>query len=315
MPPSALAALACLVLLPSNHTTLEDGAILSEEVYSFPPYESAPGYVPGEGVGAYWSEELYRAATEDPRFELRKVRYESVGLSVVAYTYAPRTTAEGGLPTVVFNRGSFVVTDQAPVLAPLFHHFAARGFAVVAPMLRGSDGGEGTDEMGGEDVADLMNVVPLVAGLAFVDVDELFLLGESRGGMMTFQALRDGFPARAAATYGAFTDLGRLIDSEARFRQLALRIWSDFERDPESIVEPRSAQRWAGELSKPLLLLHGGEDSSIPPRQSLELALALDEAGIAYELHVYAGDGHLLLDNKTDSLDRIAAWFERHRKR
>ena len=43
-------------------------------------------------------------------------------------------------PTVVFNRGSFVVADQAPVLAPLFHYLATKGFAVVAPMLRGSDG-------------------------------------------------------------------------------------------------------------------------------------------------------------------------------
>lgn len=305
-----LAALA--FLLSPACPTGEDGTLLSEEAYRFPPFESAPGYVPGESVGKYWSEESYRAATEDTRFALRKIRYESAGLSVVAYVYAPGNPDSARRPTVVFNRGSFVVGDQAPVLAPLFHHFATKGFAVVAPMLRGSDGGEGTDEMGGEDVVDLMNVVPLVAALDCVDPKNLFLLGESRGGMMTFQALRDGFPARAAATYGAFTDLGRLIDSDPRFRDLASRIWPDFSRDPAPIIEQRSAQRWAGELRKPLLLLHGGQDESIPPTQSLELALLLDKARLPYEIHVYAGDGHLLLENKEDSLDRIAAWFERH---
>lgn len=303
---------ALLCLHSPTGSTAGDGTLLSEESYTFPPYESAPGYVPGETVGRYWSEESYRAATQDAGFELRKIRYESAGLSVVAYTYAPRDPQDAALPTVVFNRGSFVVGDQAPVLAPLFHRLATRGFAVVAPMLRGSDGGEGTDEMGGEDVADLMNVVPLVAALDFVDAKNLFLLGESRGGMMTFQALRNGFPARAAATYGAFTDLGRLIDSDPRFRALASGIWPDYSREPGPILERRSALRWADDLGKPLLLLHGGRDESIPPTHSLELALKLEEAGLPYEIHVYAGDGHLLLENKEESLDRIAAWFERH---
>ena len=105
MTSSFLIALASL--LPLTQATGDDGAILSQEVYTFPPYESAPGYVPGETVGKYWSKELYRAATEDARFELRKVRYESAGLVVVAYTYAPRSAEEGPRPTVVFNRGSF----------------------------------------------------------------------------------------------------------------------------------------------------------------------------------------------------------------
>ena len=268
----------------------------------------------GETVGQYWSEEAYRLATEDPRFELRKLRYASQGLAVVAYTYGPRHPEKTPWPTVVFNRGSFVVGDQAPVLAPLLHPFAVRGFAVVAPLLRGSDGGEGEDEMGGEDVADLMNVVPLLANLDFVNSGNLFLLGESRGGMMTFQALRDGFPARAAATYGAFTDLGLLVESDSRFRQLAESIWPEFASDPDPIIEQRSALRWASELKVPLFLLHGGEDASIPVAQSLRLALALEEADVEYELHVYAGDGHLLRENRTDALNRIAIWFEQHRR-
>lgn len=103
-----------------------------------------------------------------------------------------------------------------------------------------------------------------------------------------------------------------MIDSDPRFRDLASRIWPDFSREPGPIIQQRSALRWADELGKPLLLLHGGQDESIPPTQSLELALMLEKAGLPYEIHVYAGDGHLLLQNKEDSLDRIAAWFERH---
>jgi dipeptidyl aminopeptidase/acylaminoacyl peptidase len=308
---SALNSLLLIGLLAPQ--PLDDGVVLSEAVYSFPPFETAPGYVPGESVSKYWSEESYRAATEDPRFELRKIHYGSAGVDVVAYLYAPPGPAAQPLPTIVFNRGSFVVGDLAPVLAPLFHHLALRGYAVLAPLYRGSDGSDGVDEMGGEDLVDLLNVVPLAESLSVVDSANLFLVGESRGGMMTYMALREGFPARAAATYGALTDLGALMDSDPSYRDLAPRIWPDFEARKEEILSTRSALRWASELAVPLLILHGGADTSIDPAHSLRLALALQQAARTYELHVYAGDGHTLQQNKTDSLDRIADWFDRHR--
>ena len=63
-------------------------------------------------------------------------------------------------------------------------------------MLRQSDGSEGRDEMGGADVDDLMDVLPLARSLAYVDTNNLFMYGESRGGMMTYQAVRRGFPVK-----------------------------------------------------------------------------------------------------------------------
>ena len=72
-------------------------------------------------------------------------------------------------------------------------------------MYRGSEGAPGRDEMGGADLADLMNIRAVIASLPYADATNTFLYGESRGGMMVLQALRDGFEARAAATVGAFT--------------------------------------------------------------------------------------------------------------
>ena len=85
----------------------------------------------------------------------------------------------------------------------LFTDLQIAGFSVLAPMYRGSEGAEGQDEMGGADLqCTLMRVVALADELPSVDAQDLYLLGESRGGMMVLQAIRDGFPARAAAIYG-----------------------------------------------------------------------------------------------------------------
>ena len=97
-------------------------------------------------------------ARNDGRFVLERFTYASDGLEVSAYLYRPDQAA-GPLPLVVFNRGSYVVKDQAPVLLATFRRIAIEGFVVLAPMLRGSDGMEGRDEMGAADLHDIANAI------------------------------------------------------------------------------------------------------------------------------------------------------------
>jgi dipeptidyl aminopeptidase/acylaminoacyl peptidase len=131
--------------------------------------------------------------------------------------------------------------------------------------------------------------------------------------MMTYQAIRDGFPANAAAVYGAFTDLGALIQSDpARYEALASRIWPDYERDQDAILQRRSAVAWSAKLDVPLLILHGGADGDVDPQQSLELAERLNAQKKEFELTIYANDDHVLSDHRTDRDARAIAWFERH---
>lgn len=279
----------------------------STEPYAFPAWETA---TEATDLARYSTREEYERAVADARFALYTVRYPSDGLEVVAYAYLPRA-AGPPLPTIVFNRGSWVRGDVAPELLPTFHRLALEGFAVVAPMYRGSAGAEGRDEMGGADLADLMNVAGVVGGLPRADTDRLFLYGESRGGMMVLQAIRDRFPARAAATFGAFTDLGRMLD-DPRWAAAAEQIWPDFAERREEIVERRSALAWADRLRVPLLLMHGGDDESVDPSHALDLARRLHALDRPFGLIVFAGDDHVLTENRLER-DRQAAAFFRSR--
>jgi dipeptidyl aminopeptidase/acylaminoacyl peptidase len=289
-----------------------DGEIVADVPYAPAPFSQLPEALQKE-VRRQATPEAYEATRSDSRFVLRKLRYGSDGLQVVAYLYRPASPGPGRMPAVIYCRGSYVAGDQAPVLAPVFHRLAAAGFVVVAPQYRGSDGGEGHDDMGGADVHDVVNALALARALPYVDAEEVFLYGESRGGMMTFQALRDGARVRAAATVGAFTDLEAMLAANPRVKNLASQIWPDFAARRGESAARLSALRGADRLSVPLLLLHGGDDPQVSPRQSLDLALRLEELGRPYEVHIYAGEGHVL-SGRAEQRDRqVADWFLAHR--
>jgi dipeptidyl aminopeptidase/acylaminoacyl peptidase len=290
-----------------------DGDLIVQRPYRLAPYDSLTEGQRRE-LSYSTTRDEYEGVRNDVRFALRKVLYRSDGLRVVAYIYRSAQHNATKLPVVIYNRGSYVAGDQAPVLAPLFHRLARAGFVVVAPQYRGSDGGEGRDEMGGADVNDVRNALRMASRLPGVDSTRAFLYGESRGGMMTYQVLRDGIPVRAAAVVGAFTDLDSLLADDPRARAAAPMIFPTFERDHDVIAPRRSALRWADSLRVPLLILHGAADPQVSPRQSLRLAVALDAKGTPYEVHVLAGGSHTLGERAAERDSLVIAWFAKYRQ-
>ena len=301
-----------VALLPlSSALAFENGEIVERKAYSFPSYEQA---VQATDVEKYTDKASYEAAVNDTRFEFEKLTYASDGLKVIAYLYRPRENGRKFPADYLTTRGSAVRGDIAPELISFFHRTAAEGFVILAPMLRQSDGGEGRDELGGADVDDLMNVLPLARSLGFVDMDNLFMCGISRGGMMTYQAIKRGFPINAAAVVGAFTDMQGVIDTHAQQYPLSLLklLWPDYEEHKEEISKTRSAICWADQLNVPLLIMHGANDRSVNTEQSLALAAELQKLGRVYELVVYAEDNHYLSRNQDDRDRRAISWFRKY---
>ncbi len=296
--------LASSSLVSAQETTL----VVERSAVEIPSWETAVQETDVEDLA---TRDEYAAAAADGRYLLETLCYRSDGLDVVAYLYRLRGTVSTPRPVVVFNRGSYVRGAIAPELLPMFHRLAEAGFVTVAPMYRGSAGAGGTDEMGGTDLDDLMRVADLLGELDSADTANVFLYGESRGGMMVFQAIRDGFPARAAATWGAFTDLDELV-STTEGLAMARAIWPDFDRRREQIVARRSALRWPERLTIPLLLMHGAADTSVAPGQTLRLAMALTPTHPDLGVVLFPGGRHVLADHR-DERDRHAiAFFREH---
>jgi hypothetical protein len=155
-------------------TDQPDGALIVR-----PAAVLLPDYAAREGLERSATRAEYDEARNDRRFVLERFTYASDGLEVSAYLYRP-AKPQAPLPLVVFIRGSYIVTDQAPLLVATLRRVALAGFVVVAPMLRGSDGMDGRDEMGGADLHDVGNAISAASSLGLAAADTSFLYGESR---------------------------------------------------------------------------------------------------------------------------------------
>jgi dipeptidyl aminopeptidase/acylaminoacyl peptidase len=270
-----------------------------------------PDYDSDRGIGWAASREEYAAARADPRYLMQQFTYTSDGLTVGAYLYRPRQPRPGLAPVIIFNRGSFTRPNGfAGEMLVMAHRFAQAGYLVVAPHYRGSNGWAGRDELGGAELHDLMNLPREIARIPGADASRLYLAGESRGGAMVYMALRDGFPARAAAVWGAFTDLEELAADgpQAGFFKF---IWPQYENDREELYRTRSALRWADKLRAPMLIMHGGADTDIPPSQSARMDAELTRLGKTHEYRVFEDQQHVIGGRGAERDAATVAWFKR----
>lgn len=270
-----------------------------------------PNYDDYKGMARYApTPEAYAEARDDARFVMERATYDSDGLKVYAYLYRPAHPMRK-MPVVVFNRGSYTRDDFSPEVLMPAHRLAEQGYLVIAPMLRGSGGAEGHDEMGGADLDDIFNILPVLRDLGYADVDRLFLYGESRGAIMTMMALRKGFPAKAAAVYGLTTDFSHLIGEGAPGRALAPQIWPDFADHEAQIVADRSSIQWPQDIHAPVLLMNGADDDSVSPVDAMRLAEKLSELHKPFKLKIFYGEKHVLTGRAAERDADAVTWFRR----
>jgi dipeptidyl aminopeptidase/acylaminoacyl peptidase len=252
-------------------------------------------------------ESLHASAREG---RCRKIRYRSDGLAVVGFVLEP--PVPGPSPAILVARGgNRDLGTIGPRLLAELNALADQGFVIVATQYRGADGGEGADEFGGADLADLENLVPLARGLPSVDPDNLFLLGYSRGGMMAAMALRRDLPVQAAALFSGVYDLESQTarpEMEQNFRDLI----PGYEENRTEELRRRSAVFWADEIETPVLILGGTEDQRVPfDANAGRLAELLAQAGREYKLARYE-DEHTLSHFHLEATREIGNWFRQH---
>jgi dipeptidyl aminopeptidase/acylaminoacyl peptidase len=271
--------------------------------------------------GDAFDETAFRAAHPASAFralvsgqvECSQIIYFSDGLKVAGFVVAPRGRAVAPRPLVIFNRGGNRYFSPV-VFANLvdFARWSQEGFVVLASQYRGGPGSEGSDEFGGTDVNDVMNLFGVARELGGVDMSNVFMQGESRGGLMTYLALERGAQVNAAVVIGGPTDLSLDADPRPEMQALYRELIPNFAADPAAALRARRVLDFADRLVAPLLILHGGSDWRVDPQQALALAQRLQALRRPYELLVYAGDDHGLSRNSDDGWRRSVGWFRQH---
>lgn len=267
----------------------------------------------------YFPENLWEEARAQTDYECHHVSYVSDGIAVSGYIIQPKVTNSRTWPAILYCRGG---TGDFGVIGDLelvtLYEFAKAGYVVLATDYRRTGDKGKRDEWGGADVNDVLNLVPMAKELGYVDMERLFILGASRGGMMTYLALRREIAVKAAAVISGISDLDafakyrpEFVDGDGTYDGWA-KVWPDFEHRKEEYFRGRSAVAWADKINTPLLILASRIDKKVPVNQAFAISEKLQQYNKEYEIVIYANDGHSLPMNRTDVHQHIVRWFQSH---
>lgn len=311
----------------TSSSSAQDGDIMtSKPLAPQPPFDSLDEF--GRN---YFPRAIYEEARAQTDFDVLEIAYASDGLAVPGLLIKPKNAGGRKWPAIIFNRGgtgdySRIVNDGATpcgrtnptclTVVDLFQ-FAKAGFVIIASDYRFHGPTAKRDEWGGVDVNDVLHLVPTLKSFDCVDQQRLYMLGVSRGGTMTYIALKRGIPVKAAAVIAGPSDLKAWAD----MRPDMLRgddtydgfanVWPDYAHNSAEQYRTRSAVYWADKINVSVLILHSRTDKLVPVTQALRMAEALQEKGKSYALQIYERDGHSLPPNREDRNHKIIDWFSK----
>ena len=320
--------LACASPLSVAAAQESDGKILNSKPWPpLPNFESLDDF--GRG---YFPRPVYEEARTQKEFDVLEITYASDGLPVRGMLIKPKAPGTRKWPAIIFNRGGNGdlgrITDSGQACCRVntscldvadLYLFAKAGFVVIASDYRYQGATVKRDEWGGVEVDDVLNLVPALKSLDYVDPERLYMLGLSRGGTMTYLAIKRGIPVKAAAVIGAVTDVKAWVDARPEMGLVNgnqyidgfANIRPDYEHRAEEYYRARSAVYWADQINVPVIILHSRTDRLVPAAQALRMAEALQESGKVYALRIYDRDGHALPKNRDDRDRMIVDWFNR----
>lgn len=287
------------------------------EILALTPHVALPAFESLDAFGQrFFTKDEYEEVRALTAFEVLDLRYASGGVEVPGILIRPKGPAGRRWPAIIYNRGGSGDYGRLDHLAIAEMCLLAKaGFVMIASDYRFHGPTARQDPWGGADLDDVLNVVPAVRSLPYVDGERLFMLGQSRGGTMTYLALKRGAPVRAAAVTAGVSDLEALaryrpefVDGNENMAGWA-KLWPEYAHRAAEHYRERSAVYWADKIRVPLLILHSRTDRLVPADQALRMAQMLQASGGTYSLHIYANDGHGLPGNRADRVRRIVEWF------
>jgi dipeptidyl aminopeptidase/acylaminoacyl peptidase len=254
---------------------------------------------------------------------MRMVRYKAAdGLEIGAVLTLPPGRSEKNLPLIVLPHGGPAARDY-PVFDWWAQVYASRGYAVLQPNFRGSEGlgaafrQAGHGEWGRKMQTDISDGVADLARQGIIDPKRVCIVGASYGGYAALAGvtLQQGL-YRCAVSVAGVADVSRMIGTDIResgqnrtlMRALKAEVGS---RGDVKAVSPAN---FATRADAPILLIHGVDDIVVPFDQSRQMASALSRAGKPHEFIKLEGEDHWLSKGETRlaMLKASVAFVEKH---
>jgi dipeptidyl aminopeptidase/acylaminoacyl peptidase len=240
--------------------------------------------------------------------EVRWINYRAAdGMTIPAYLTLPAGREARDLPLIVMPHGGPQARDM-----PGFDYWtqllASRGYAVLQPQFRGSDGfgnahlEAGHGQWGRAMQTDLSDGVRHLASEGLIDPQRVCIWGWSYGGYAAMAGPTiDPGVYRCAAAGAGVSDLPQMLswsrDQTGGRDTDTMRYWKRFmgvDAHGRGSLDEVSPARMVQNVDVPILLIHGRDDSVVPYEQTEIFARALQRAGKDVEVIDISGDDHWL---------------------
>lgn len=259
-----------------------------------------------------WGKEAFEKSV------VEKIIYLSDGLKVTGYIAYPNDDTKK-FPCVIWCRGGIGNAGAIDKFTArgIFGQIASWGYCVFATQYRGNDGSEGNDDFGGDDLNDVLNLIPLAKEIPQADETVWGIEGWSRGGMMTYLTLTRTNIFKAAIVIGGIANLRCNSDESKFMRRLYEHTMGKYgEEEFKQKCELRSIINFPEKLSQntPLLIIHGNLDNRVLPHDSLDLSSKLIDLKRTFRLIMLEGGDHFLKSHRKEVDEFRKSWFNKYLK-
>lgn len=234
--------------------------------------------------------------------------YQSDDLKIEAFISAPiDLLGKKKSPCLIYNHGGNREYGALENVETTFYAYQFHTIC-VATNYRGCGSSQGTDAFGGDDVHDVIHLIDLCQKLDYVDTNQINMLGVSRGGMMTYETLREDQRIHKAVVVAGVADCSMSYEERSDMQPLLQELIGGTPKQLPEEYEKRSAIAWADQINTPLLIFHTTGDDKVSIKQVDKLVEQLKKYQKDYEYVTFDSNVHGDL-RKTD-VEKIRKWLQ-----
>jgi dipeptidyl aminopeptidase/acylaminoacyl peptidase len=248
---------------------------------------------------------------------MRPIQYKARdGTTIHGYLTLPRN-AKGPLPMVVYPHGGpFGVRDTWGFDSDV-QLLASRGYAVLQPNFRGSEGYGGAFRKAGHGQwgklmqDDVTDATRWAIQQGHADKDRICIYGASYGAYAAVESVAaEPDLYRCAIGYAGLYDLK--MSQSASYSPLTRDYWKKVMDQPD--LDARSPALHADRIKVPVFLVHGEDDTTCPIDQFKKMRKALADNRKTFEELVKDHEGHGFYDerNREEFYTRMVTFLDKH---
>lgn len=234
--------------------------------------------------------------------------YQSDDLKIEAFISAPiDLLGKKKSPCLIYNHGGNREYGALENVETTFYAYQFHTIC-VATNYRGCGSSQGTDAFGGDDVHDVIHLIDLCQKLDYVDTNQINMLGVSRGGMMTYETLREDKRIHKAVVVAGVADCSMSYEERSDMKPLLKELIGGTPKQLPEEYEKRSAVAWADQINTPLLIFHTTADDKVSVKQADKLVEQLKKYQKDYEYVTF--DSHVHGDLRKTDVEKIHKWLQ-----